>query len=139
MIGKILLFGFCGWVGYKIACRFFDKRNKKCSCAREGPLLGHGSTETMELGEDPNCQDMTEVTMWKCGACDEFYWLKYLIEQPQYTKAGRYWEVKISAEDADGFTADMARSFIKDQDWCFVGGSYYDQGRHIVKRPIWVG
>jgi hypothetical protein len=61
-----------------------------------------------------------------------------LIEQPYYTNAGRYWEVKISAEDTDGFSADMARSFIEDQDWCFVGGSYYDQGVRIAKRPIWV-
>ena len=89
MIADILLIGFGGWVGYKIACRFLDKRNKKCSCAREAPPLGHGPTEKKELGEDPNCHDMNEVTMWKCGACDEFYWLRYLIEQPHYTNAGR--------------------------------------------------
>jgi hypothetical protein len=44
--------------------------------------------------------------------------------------------VKIPSEEADGFTAEMARGFIEDQDWCFVGGSYYDQGRHIHERPI---
>lgn len=109
---------------------------KKCSCACAGPPLGYGPTQKMELGEDPNCNDMNEVTMWKCGSCDEFYWLHYLIEQPQYKNAGRWWKLKISAEDADGLSADMARSFIEDQDWCFVGGSYYDQGEHIVKRPI---
>lgn len=30
MIGNILLICVCGWVGYKIACRFVDKGNKTC-------------------------------------------------------------------------------------------------------------
>ena len=30
MISNILLICFCGWVGYKIACRFVDKGNKIC-------------------------------------------------------------------------------------------------------------
>ena len=135
MIGEVLLIGFGGWIGFKIAGRFLDKHKKQSSYARDSSL-GHEPTEIMELGEDPNCNDMNEVTMWKCREGGEFYWLKYLIEQPHYKNAGRWWMVKISAEDADGFSADMARSFIEDQDWCFVGGSYYDQGEHIAKRPI---
>ena len=136
MLIEFLLYGLYGWIGYRIARRLLGKHKKKCSCVREGTPAGTGPTTQLELGEDPNCSEMSEVTMWKCGGCDEFFWLRYLIEQPQYSKAGRYWEVKISAKDAEGFSADNAKRFIEDQDWCIAGGSYYDQGRHIQTRPI---
>lgn len=111
------------------------KLDRNCSCACERPPFNYSSADHRELGDDPGCVDCYEVSMSQCRDCG-FYWLRYLIEQPHYTKAGRWWRVKMSAKDADGFSAAMARSYIEDQDWCFVGGSYYDGAIRIAERPI---
>jgi hypothetical protein len=42
----------------------------------------------------------------------------------------------IAAKDLDGLSADMAKSYIEDQEWCLIGGSYYDQGTQRLEGPI---
>jgi len=107
-------------------------RSGKCKC--EEPPFYYLKFHSKELGEDAT---HGEVSLEKCKKCGT-YWLKYLIEQPQYTKAGRWWRVRISQNDLENFTVEMAKSYIENQDWCFVGGSFYDQGIHKKERPITV-
>ena len=129
-----MLIGFGGWVGYRIARRFLDKRKKKCNCSCEKPPFKYyGAYAQNELGEDPSQNEISISD--RCERCG-FHWLVYYIDEPQYRNSGRWWRVKIAAKDLDGFSADMAKSYIEDQKWCLVGGSYYDQGTRRMEGPI---
>jgi hypothetical protein len=91
-----------------------------CKCYR--PPFFYTDFTTVDLGCD---EYDAEVSIDTCITCKTL-WLKYLIEQPQYTKAGRWWRAPISLEEAEKFDLDSARKYVEAQQWCFIGGSFYD-------------
>jgi hypothetical protein len=78
-----------------------------------------------------------QVTLETCLHC-QAVWLKYLIEEPHYSRSGRWWRVHVSAAHAPLLTADRARAFIEQQSEGFVGGSYYSSAGHKITAPILV-
>ncbi|MBI5722621.1 MAG: hypothetical protein HZA50_01590 [Planctomycetes bacterium] len=61
-------------------------------------------------------------TCIRCGA----RWLKYLIEEPHYTRSGRWWRVPLTGADLPEIGMDNIRQYIEKQPWCFVGGSFFN-------------
>ncbi|MDH3647023.1 MAG: hypothetical protein OER80_09640 [Gammaproteobacteria bacterium] len=141
MIGDILPTGFSGWIGHMLLSRIFQffhrrqKQSRRCSCETP-PFTYYGAYAQNELGEDSSQNEISISD--RCDGCG-LHWLVYYIDQPHHTNSGRWWRVKIAAKDLDGFSADMAKSYIEDQEWCLVGGSYYDQGTQRIEGPIRVG
>jgi hypothetical protein len=111
-----------------------QKQSHRCSC--EEPPFNYGAYAENELGEDSSQNEISISD--QCERCG-FHWLVYYIDQPHHTNSGRWWRVKIAAKDLDGFSADMAKSYIEDRKWCLVGGSFYDQGTQRIEGPIRIG
>ncbi|MDD5285970.1 MAG: hypothetical protein PHD54_08930 [Desulfuromonadaceae bacterium] len=76
-----------------------------------------------------------EVFLEKCAVCGRT-WLKYLVEEPHYSRSGRWWRVPVQSDQIAIISAETARAFIERQPWCFVGGSYFDSTGHLVRAPI---
>ena len=100
----------------------------KCFC----PSFCYLDYEEEAIFEE-NCR--VEVSVARCKACGQ-KWLKYLLEEPHYSKSGRWWRVPIQNELPPIGTAAEAKLFIEGQSWCFVGGSFFESTGHIVQSPI---
>jgi hypothetical protein len=94
-----------------------------CICGH--PPFHFSDYESRELGEDSASEDVTTVSIEKCKHCGR-YWLRYLLEQPEFSKSGRWWRVPIDSSNAETIEADDARSYIEQQVEGFVGGSYFE-------------
>jgi len=101
-----------------------------CQCKR--PLCDHKTFQSNVIGED---QNGAEVEILICNKCGQ-HWLKYLIEWPHYSNSGRWWRARVSEFEASSISANNVKSYIEQQPWCLVGGSFYDQGAHKISAPI---
>jgi hypothetical protein len=110
--------------------KMFFKQNTNCRCAK--PPFYYKDYEINIFGEDST---YGEISINKCKKCGT-YWLKYLIDEPQYTKSGRWWWVEISKNQSESLTLEDVKDYIMSQDVCWVGGSFYEQGIHEIKKPI---
>lgn len=63
-------------------------------------------------------------------------WINYLVQEPQYTKSGRWWRAPIKEEKTSLISADTSKQYIENQEWCFIGGSYYEGKIYLCKKPI---
>lgn len=88
--------------------------------------------DTLDLAPDGSLAEAQIDTCKKCGT----RWVKYMIEQPYFSKSGRWWRAPISKTDSSALTANNAKAYIEQQEWCFVGGSFYDGKIKIKTRPI---
>ncbi len=91
-----------------------------CKC--ETPPFHHINFVREELGED---QYGTEVALEPYKECNRV-WLVYLIEEPHYANSGRWWRVLITPSERKNFISMLARQFIGNKDWCYIGGSFYN-------------
>jgi hypothetical protein len=103
-----------------------------CACA--SPPFHYLAFENRDLGVDAFG---AEICLQQCKTCGS-HWLVYLVEWPHYSKSGHWWRAPIPAPLAAGITVETARPYIESLEWCYVGGSYYDQGIHKVYVPIHV-
>jgi len=78
-----------------------------------------------------------EIWLDQCKKCGS-HWLVYLVEWAHYRQSGHWWRAPISAQAAAAISAEEARRFIESLEWCYVGGSYYEQDIHKVYAPITV-
>jgi len=101
-----------------------------CKC--QEPPFNFADYETIELGED---SDGAEVSLSTCKQC-QLVWLKYLIEEPQYSRSGRWWRVAVLPDHVNHLNVDTARDFIQQQPDGFVGGSYFESLGMRVTAPI---
>ena len=90
-----------------------------CTC--EQPPFHYLNFAREEIGED---HYGAEVAIETCRECNRM-WLVYLIEEPHYTKSGRWWRVPITPLERINFQPQAARQFIESKDWCYIGGSFY--------------
>ena len=104
----------------------------KCKCQK--PPFYYLDYEIVTLGEN----DQGEASVETCKSCGTV-WLKFLIEEPHYSKSGRWWRAKVDPEEVSSLTIENVKFFIERQDECFAGGSYYKKGIHKKNKPIWVG
>ncbi len=102
------------------------------SCKCRKPPFYFGDFERIEIGEDAFG---AEVSLNTCKACG-LVWLNYLIEEPQFSRSGRWWRVPLPPEQSDRLSANAARQFLEQQPWCFVGGSFFESTGHEVLGPI---
>jgi len=101
-----------------------------CNCGR--PPFNYKDFRSRDVGEDDRG---ATVEIQTCRSCDK-QWLVYLIEEPHFTRSGRWWRIQISSKDTEELTPSSARRIIEAQQWCFVGGSFYDQEPHKKYSPI---
>lgn len=104
------------------------------ACVCVTPPFSYLDFNTRDLGSDAYG---AEIWLDQCKICGS-HWLVYLVEWSHYSKSGHWWRAPISAPLAAGITAEEVRPFIESQEWCYVGGSYYEQGIHKVYLPITV-
>ncbi len=102
------------------------------NCVCQTPPFHDTSYDTVELGEDAHG---AEVSLSTCKACGQA-WLTYLIEQPHYSRSGRWWRVAVPTGGAASVTTATAREFIEAQRECIVGGSYFNSTGRRVAAPI---
>jgi hypothetical protein len=103
-----------------------------CRCAT--PPFRFGDFQSEVLGEDAGG---AEVSLHTCRTCGRA-WLKYLIEEPHFSRSGRWWRVPLAPGQAQRLTADLARGFIERQAWGFIGGSFFASAGRRVDAPIQV-
>lgn len=101
-----------------------------CPCRR--PPFHFADYDTVQLGEDSHGAEVSLSTCKHCGT----FWLEYLIEEPHYSRSGRWWRVEVPPESRDKVSASTAREFIELQPRGFVGGSYFNSRGHAVAGPI---
>lgn len=99
----------------------------ECVCL--SPPFSYLNYESNELGCD---SAGAEVSINICKKCSKL-WLKYLIEQPHYSKSGRWW---IAELNVNSISVESARNYIESQKWCFIGGSYFESAGIKLKAPI---
>lgn len=102
------------------------------NCVCRTPPFHYTLYDTVELGEDARG---AEVSLSTCKSCGQA-WLRYLIEEPHYSRSGRWWQVAVPTDRAAAVTAAMAREFIEAQGEGFVGGSYFNSTGRSVAAPI---
>jgi len=86
----------------------------------------------MQIGEDSHGAD---VSLSVCKFCGDI-WLRYFIEEPHYSRSGRWWRVKISVEDKPSVSTTTARTFVERSAAGFAGGSFFNSQGHAVTAPI---
>ncbi len=104
------------------------------ACKCNEPPFSHFDYEIVKIGIDENYA-YAEVSIKTCKKCGT-KWVNYLIEQEQYTKAGRWWRAPVDVEHANGLTALNAKEYLESLEWCFTGGSFYDGLIHKKSKPI---
>lgn len=102
----------------------------ECTC--QNPPFYYLDFDEIDLGWDPRYGEVSIQTCKKCGT----KWVKYLIEEEHHSKSGRWWRAQISNEDNLALTAGNAKEYVERQEWCFVGGSFYEVGIHKIMKPI---
>ncbi len=104
----------------------------QCTCMT--PPFSHLDYDTIVLGDDPayTCGEVRVDTCKVCGAM----WVNYLIEEPHYTRSGRWWRAPLKEDNFPGLTSANAKAYIEAQEWCFVGGSYHDGPIQKQTKPI---
>ena len=102
----------------------------RCRC--ETPPFHYTDFERRDLGDDRTGADVAVETCRKCRRA----WLVYLIEEPQFSRSGRWWRVLLDETEEAGLDANAARRLIEAKQWCFVGGSFYDAPAHRKEGPI---
>lgn len=99
----------------------------KCSC--EKPPFIYSNYDSDELGCDSTG---AEVSIHTCKKCSKS-WLKYLIEQPHYSKSSRWWLATLSATS---ISTELAKNYIESQKSCFIGGDYFESTGKKIGAPI---
>jgi hypothetical protein len=101
-----------------------------CKC-RTPPFL-YSDYEVATLGEDATFGEVSLETCKQCGSV----WLKYLIEDPGRTAAGRWWRVLVPNSQPVAISVDNAREFVRAQTGGFLGGSYFQSSGQVFNgRP----
>jgi hypothetical protein len=101
-----------------------------CTCRH--PPFWFVDYYTVHLGEDSHGADISHFTCKHCGAT----WLMYLIEEPHYSRSGRWWRVEIKEKNTNAVSAATARQYIERSAAGFAGGSYFNSQGHAITAPI---
>ncbi len=104
----------------------------RCHCTE--PPFNYLDFDGRDLGTDAFGAD---IRLEQCNSCRR-HWLVYLVEWSHYSKSGHWWRAPISSPLAVSLSVEEVKRFIESQEWCYVGGSYYEQGIHKVFHPITV-
>lgn len=103
-----------------------------CKCQR--PPFYFTDYDTVENGEDARGAEVSLSTCKRCGAV----WLTYLIEEPQYSRSGRWWRVQVVPECMAEVSVASARAYIERQPHGFAGGRFFNSSGHPIVGPIHV-
>lgn len=99
-------------------------------CLCRTPPFDYKNFERTALGEDSQGADVSICMCKSCGT----KWLKYLIEEPYYTKAGRWWQVEV--KPGIEVTPKNAKVIVEAQRDGFAGGSRFNSTGFAVHAPI---
>lgn len=103
-----------------------------CKCHQ--PPFHFGDYDTIENGDDPRGAEVSLSTCKRCGVV----WLTYLIEDPHYSRSGRWWRVEVSPERMAQVSLATAKDFIERQPSGFAGGSFFNSPGRAITGPIHV-
>jgi hypothetical protein len=118
---------------FRITKQSKDEVPSICTCSKLPFNFMH--FKTVALGEDSFGAEITINTCKKCGLA----WLKYLIEEPHYSRSGRWWMTALPTQGSSGLSVANARQYIERQAECFAGGSYFKSTGHHISAPIKIG
>ncbi len=99
------------------------------NCICENPPFHYLNYEKLKCATDPFG---AQITLEKCKNCGNI-WLVYLIEEPHYSRSGRWWRIKLISNDIN---VESARSHIENSKYCFVGGTYFQSTGKRATAPI---
>ena len=105
-------------------------RGHPCSCRR--PPFRHTDYDTKHIGEDRHGADAAVATCKACGSV----WLTYFIEEPHYSRSGRWWRVELPTDALKEVSAASARALIERSAEGFAGGSFFNSQGHAITAPI---
>ena len=120
-------------LGQRISALLAEYRANSVQCTCQRPPFHYLGYSIDKLGEN----EQGEATLETCKYCGAI-WLNYLIEEPQYSNSGRWWRMEVTQTEAATLNIANVRDFIEQQDSCFAGGSFYNQGVHKKAKPICV-
>jgi hypothetical protein len=103
---------------------------RQCTCRQ--PPFHFSDFDIVDMGED---QYGAGISLSSCKHC-RTSWLEYLVEEPQYSRSGRWWRVEVPAEHMGEATVANARAYIESAAQGFAGGSYFDSNGHPIAAPI---
>jgi hypothetical protein len=106
--------------------------SERLSCACRQPPFPARDYRIDELGEDAHGAAASLQTCRRCGAV----WLKYLVEEPHFSRSGRWWRVEVAPGREGLATAATARACVEAAPCGFAGGSWFDSAGHAVAAPI---
>ena len=105
---------------------------RSCQCKR--PPFRYVDYLTVQLGEDARGAEVSLETCRHSGAVG----LNYLIEEPYYSRSGRWWRADVPPASKEVPSAAGAREFIERQSEGFVGGSFFNSQGHAIVAPIYI-
>ncbi len=102
------------------------------SCKCQHPPFYFADYDTVDHGNDPRGAEVSLSTCKHCG----LVWLIYLIEEPQYTRSGRWWRVQVAPECMAQVSVATARAYVERQPHGYAGGSFFNSSGHAITAPI---
>jgi len=108
------------------------KTTAQHSCYCMKPPFRFEDYDIAEIGEDSYGGKISLSTCKCCGTI----WLMYSIEWPHYSRSGRWWRVKVAAENERSVSAATAKEFVESAADGFAGGSFFNSQGHAITAPI---
>lgn len=95
----------------------------------------HPHIEETYLGDDPQNGRYAEVHLKRCAACGA-QWLRYYFAFEFYSRSGRWYEARVTDEQARAVTAETAAALLESLPSYQAGGSYFDGRVHTRSGPL---
>jgi hypothetical protein len=89
------------------------------------PPFWYQNFHSIDLGEDETNPYCEKVTIETCKTCGK-KWLHYLVENPFFSRSGRWYRGLITEQVAQSIRPESAVSLLESLEWYFRGGSFYN-------------
>ncbi len=99
------------------------------------PPLNASDFISNELGTDSTNSTHAEVRIDQCKQCGA-YWIHYQLENPAFSKSGKWYRGSITAENSKTITSENAAAYIELLNWYFYGGSYFSSTGTVGFGPL---
>lgn len=107
---------------------------KSDACCCRHPPFHFADFVSEHLGEDRHGAEISLATCKRCAT----RWIHYLVEEPHYSRSGRWWRVEVPPQGEYRVSVDDARSLVARSPEGFAGGSYHGSQGYLVMAPIHV-
>lgn len=100
------------------------KKLPKLGCACEKHDLTESEYRTSSVGKDDKEDRNAEVSVIQCRLCQRI-WIKYDVEFPNSSEAGRWFKGIIAKKDVAGIKPEAAVPHLENLEWYISGGEFF--------------